>query len=78
MESTNPSNNIKEDNNLKHMKRQKTILSPIIEKKNDWSLKELCYRFGLPKSIGAFELKDLHFSAYKQLYLFLLTLSCDV
>ena len=29
-----------------------------------------CYRFGLPKSIGAFELKDLLFAAYKQLYFF--------
>ena len=64
MESINPSKHIKEDNNLKLIKRQKTILRPIKEKQNNYSVKELCHRFGLPKSIGALELKDLVFPRF--------------
>lgn len=56
MESINLTKNIKEDINLKLMRRKRPKLNPIIEKQHNYSLKELCHRFCLRKSIVALAL----------------------
>ena len=47
---------VKQDSNLNPMKRKTTLLRPIVKKQKISSVEDLCFRFSLAKSLGAFEL----------------------